>query len=217
MCGRLRVLSQRMAIAWGMIVSAIAPHKALVKLNQLEKEFERNLARLEKLELAAEFAEKLARIKALWPRYQHLMFGDELSVQRVEDVFELSEQLLQATDALTGHAADLAGLPAAHYVNMAGRNRMLSQRIGKFFLFREWPSLDERIAALTRLPARSSKATCRPWKKPRISRRNSPPSFGWSPANGRNSSTRLPGPLPCRQNPTCPPGHGRRRAPAAQR
>ncbi|MBL8419612.1 MAG: type IV pili methyl-accepting chemotaxis transducer N-terminal domain-containing protein, partial [Dechloromonas sp.] len=29
-------------------------------------------------------------------------------------------------------------VPAAHYVNLAGRNRMLSQRIGKFFLFREW-------------------------------------------------------------------------------
>ena len=149
MCGRLRVLSQRMAIAWCMIVSAIAPHKALVKLNQLEKEFERNLARLEKLELAAEFAEKLVLIKALWPRYQHLMLGDQLSVQRIEDVFELSEKLLQATDALTGHAADLGELPAAHYVNMAGRNRMLSQRIGKFFLFREWPSLDEKIAVLT--------------------------------------------------------------------
>jgi nitrate/nitrite-specific signal transduction histidine kinase len=77
------------------------------------------------------------------------MHGDQLSVQKIEDVFELSEKLLQATDALTGHAADLGELPAAHYVNMAGRNRMLSQRIGKFFLFREWPSLDEKIAVLT--------------------------------------------------------------------
>lgn len=148
MCGRLRVLSQRMAIAWCMIVSAIAPQKALIKLNQLEKEFERNLDRLDQHELAIEFADKFALIKDLWPRYRQLMRNDKISVERVEEVFELSEELLKATDALTGHAADLGGLPAAHYVNIAGRNRMLSQRIGKFFLFREWASLDEKIAAL---------------------------------------------------------------------
>jgi len=148
MCGRLRVLSQRMAIAWGMIASVVAPHKALIKLHQLDKEFERNLARLGKLDLAPEISEKLAQVKALWPRYQQLVGGEEISPQRVEAVFDLSEDLLAATDALTGCAADLGGLPEAHYVNMAGRNRMLSQRIGKFFLFRQWPSLDARIAAL---------------------------------------------------------------------
>jgi CRP-like cAMP-binding protein len=149
MCGRLRVLSQRMAIAWCMIVSAITPRKALIKLHRLDKEFERNLARLGKLELAPDLTEKLALVRPLWSRYQHLMHGDEVSIQRVQEVYELSEDLLEATDALTGHAANLAGLPEAHYVNIAGRNRMLSQRIGKFFLFREWPGLDDKIAALT--------------------------------------------------------------------
>ena len=149
MCGRLRVLSQRMAIAWCMITSAITPQRALIKLHQLDKEFERNLAHLDKLKLTPEFAAKLALIKALWPRYQQLMGGDELSTKRVADVFELSESLLEATDQLTGYAADLAGLPEAHYVNIAGRNRMLSQRIGKFFLFREWADLDEKITLLT--------------------------------------------------------------------
>jgi len=149
MCGRLRVISQRMAVAWGMIAFAIAPHKALIKLRQLEKEFERNLARLDKLEQAAKLTESLVLIKALWPRYQQLLCGEAPSEQRIEAVFELSEELLEASDRLTGQAAALAGLPAAHYVNMAGRNRMLSQRIGKFFLFRDRANLDDRIAALT--------------------------------------------------------------------
>ncbi|NTV71592.1 MAG: helix-turn-helix domain-containing protein [Azonexaceae bacterium] len=148
MSGRLRVLSQRMAIWWCMMVSGIAPQKALIKLHQLDKEFERNLDLLDQHELAVEFADKLSPIKTLWPRYRELMHGDEISVQRVEAVFELSEEILEASDALTRHVADLRGLPAAHYVNIAGRNRMLSQRIGKFFVFREWASLDERIAAL---------------------------------------------------------------------
>lgn len=33
-------------------------------------------------------------------------------------------------------------------MNMAGRNRMLSQRIAKFFLFRESAALDEKVAVL---------------------------------------------------------------------
>ena len=149
MCGRLRMLSQRMAVKWCMSVSAITPHTALIKLHRLNKEFERNLARLEKLELATDLTEKLARIKPLWVRYQDLLCRDDISAQRVEDVFELSEELLEATDALTGCAANLACLPEAHYVNMAGRNRMLSQRLGKLFLFSDWASLEEKIAALT--------------------------------------------------------------------
>ena len=148
MCGRLRVLSQRMAIAWGMVVFVVAPHKALIKLRQLEKEFERNLSRLDKLELATNLAEKLTSVKAVWLRYQALMCGEEPSIQRVGEIFALSEELLEASDSLTAQATALAGLPEAHYVNMAGRNRMLSQRISKLFLFSQWANLDERISAL---------------------------------------------------------------------
>jgi len=35
-------------------------------------------------------------------------------------------------------AEALADVPEVHYVNVAGRNRMLSQRIGKFFVFSDW-------------------------------------------------------------------------------
>lgn len=68
---------------------------------------------------------------------------------RAAPAFTLSEQMLEAADGLTLVATRVAGIPEAHYVNMAGRNRMLSQRIGKFFLFREWPALQETIAELS--------------------------------------------------------------------
>lgn len=149
MCGRLRLVSQRMAIAWGMIALAIDPPKARIKLKKLEKEFERNQARLAKLEAAAGLADKLATCKAVWSRYQAVLCGSEPALERIGEVFGLSEALLDATDALAGRAATLAGLPAAHYVNMAGRNRMLSQRISKLFLFREGATLSESVDRLT--------------------------------------------------------------------
>lgn len=151
MCGRLRLLSQRMVIAWGMIAFAIAPPQARIKLKQLEKEFERNLARLSQLEATVGLADKLMASKTAWLRYQALVCCDEPAIELAGEVFGLSEALLEATDSLTGLAATLAGLPEAHYVNIAGRNRMLSQRISKFFIFREWTLLGDGIDALVTL------------------------------------------------------------------
>lgn len=44
LCGRPRVLSQRMAVTWALIGRKVAPTKARVKLRQLTAQFERALA-----------------------------------------------------------------------------------------------------------------------------------------------------------------------------
>lgn len=147
-CGRLRVLSQRMAIAWWLGASAIAPLKARIKLRQLDKEFERTLAVLGQQPLAAELSERLQRVEEGWPDFRRALAEENAPPGAAEQLFRLSEEMLRASDELTGHAARLAGLPAAHYVNVAGRNRMLSQRIVKFFLFQSWPGLEEAISPL---------------------------------------------------------------------
>lgn len=147
-CGRLRVLSQRMAIAWWQSASGVAPLKAQVKLRHLDKEFGRTLALLGRMSLPAELAERLQRVGQRWPDYREALAIEEGAAADAERLFELSEAMLQATDALTGHAASLAGIPAANDVNIAGRNRMLSQRIVKFFLFQAWPGLYELVGTL---------------------------------------------------------------------
>ena len=144
-CGRLRLFSQRMALTWGAIAANVASSATKTRLRQFEKEFERNLAWLEQPELAREFLEKLNAIKPLWLSYRQAIGSEEATETLAEKLFVLSEKMLTATDELTACAAHLAGIPSAHYVNMAGRNRVLSQRISKFFLFREWGSLHARI------------------------------------------------------------------------
>lgn len=148
-CGRLRLFSQRMALAWGAIASDVTPNEARIRLRQFEKEFERNLAWLESLDLAGDLPEKLAAIKPLWISYLQTLGSEEATESLAEKVYVLSEEMLVATDGLTASAAHLAGIPAAHYVNMAGRNRVLSQRLSKLFLFREWAGLHESIAGLS--------------------------------------------------------------------
>ncbi len=147
MCGRLRVLSQRMALAWGAILSGVGPSQARINLRQYEKEFVRHLERLDRLELAPELRQRLAALKAIWPGYREAIAHEQ--IEQAETLFNLSEEVLELADSLTACASRLSGMPEAHYVNTAGRNRMLSQRIGKFFLFRDWGSLQDTVAQLS--------------------------------------------------------------------
>lgn len=147
-CGRLRLFSQRMALTWGAITANVASGATRTRLRQFEKEFERNLVWLEQLELDGGFPQKLNAIKPLWLSYRQAIGSEEATEDLVEKLFDLSEEMLVATDELTVCATHLAGIPAAYYVNIAGRNRLLSQRISKLFLFREWSSLQARIDEL---------------------------------------------------------------------
>lgn len=138
LCGRPRVLSQRMAIAWGLVGQNITSAKSAVKLRQLETQFMRTLDRLSNMGLPDPLADRLDAVIDVWPRYRQALFGAAPAMASAPLVLELSEEILEAIDHLAREAATHAAVPVAHYVNIAGRNRMLSQRIGKFFLFREW-------------------------------------------------------------------------------
>lgn len=144
-CGRLRLFSQRMALTWGAIATDVLSGTTKTRLRQFEKEFERNLAWLEHVQPASELGGQLNAIKPLWLSYRQAISSDEATEVLAGKLFILSEEILDATDGLTLCATHLAGIPAAHYVNMAGRNRVLSQRISKLFLFREWDGLHARI------------------------------------------------------------------------
>lgn len=145
LCGRLRMLSQRLGIAWGLIAFGISSSRGRVKLRQLEIEFGRSLGRLEKLDLPTGLGERLAAVSEIWPAYRQALLAPEAPAPDAQGVWTLSEKILDATDALTSQAALQAGTPEACYVNIAGRNRMLSQRIGKTFLFREEVANDEVV------------------------------------------------------------------------
>lgn len=145
LCGRPRVLSQRMAIAWALIGQDITPARAAVKLRQLNTQFERTLDRLTGMSLPDPLAGCLAAVSDVWPRYRHALFGAAPAMAGAPLVLELSEEILEAIDHLAGEAARHAAVPAARQVNIAGRNRMLTQRIGKFFLFREWGACSDAM------------------------------------------------------------------------
>jgi len=142
LCGRLRVLSQRLATSWAMIATGLPPAKYQVRLRALVGDFERVDKRLDGLALAPQVGERLQAVQAIWPAYREALLGSATPAEAAA-VLGLSEKMLEATDAMT-KAAELCGeTPDAHYVNTAGRNRMISQRVCKLFLFWDWPGCED--------------------------------------------------------------------------
>ena len=154
MAGRLRVLSQRMAVAWGVLFHDIDPGRTRIRLRQFESVFNRCLGQLHKLPLAQDAQAYLASIETLWPDYQAALHSEKIDIESAGKVFVLSEQMLDATDRLTACCAHNTGTPMAIYVHQSGRNRMLTQRIAKFFLFQDYDDLQARLPALLE-PARN--------------------------------------------------------------
>jgi CRP-like cAMP-binding protein len=146
LCGRLRVLTQRQAIAWAAAAHAVAPAEAAIELRQRTGEFERTLGQLDKANLDSALAAALALVRTTWLAYRAALFacGLESDAKRV---LGASEDVLAAADGLTTLAEHKAGSEQAHYVNVAGRNRMLSQRIVKFFLFQDLADCSETAHA----------------------------------------------------------------------
>lgn len=138
LCGRPRMLAQRMATNWGLLGQNINPAKAGAHLRQLKIEFERTLARLDSLGLPPGFAACLDAVIDIWTAYRPALFDAQPSLSAAGSVLDYSEAMLGAIDRLTSEAESLARRPAGHDVNIAGRNRMLSQRIAKLVLFRAW-------------------------------------------------------------------------------
>jgi len=146
-CGKLRVLSQRLAIAWGLMASDIAPSRARLRLRQLDDEFAHILDQLAAVDLPPALADDLLAVANLWPAYRAALTPPADPVEATR-LFALSEEVLAAADRLASEAGAASGAPDGITVNIAGRNRMLSQRIGKLFLFTPWQKDEAASEAL---------------------------------------------------------------------
>jgi CRP-like cAMP-binding protein len=143
LCGRHRLLSQRLATTWGMIARKLSANVERIALRKFLDQFEHNLEQLVALSalpqpLPPQVQKKLVALGAIWQDYRELLTAQVPDRSRAEAVFDLSEEILAAADTLTAAMATAAGTVAARQVNVAGRNRMLSARLTKLFLFNDW-------------------------------------------------------------------------------
>lgn len=139
--GRLRMLSQRMAKSWLMIGRGVLPGRARSMLKQSILQFERQLNELTALPVNKEVRQAQSALLLLWQNYKPLL-ANPATPTHVRKLFKLNEKLLAAAHSLTQAFANALDTPAGQIINLAGRERMLSQRMAKLYMLMEWKLTD---------------------------------------------------------------------------
>lgn len=137
LAGQQRMLSQRIVKSWVQIGLNVQPAISKRQLDESIRRFEQNLRVLEPMVNTPEARGALGGLHAAWAPLRSSVAG----VIRQSDaalVDARSEDVLMAAERLARILQDQATEPASRWVNLAGRQRMLSQRLVKIYMLRQW-------------------------------------------------------------------------------
>lgn len=136
---RLRMLSQRMAKSWLMLGRDVLPQRARSLLKHSIKEFEQQLGELASLPGNQKIRTAHSAVQTLWLTYKALL-DSPASPSNARKLFSLNEKVLWAAHqlmlAFEGNTTSTED--DRQLITLAGRGRLLSQRIAKLYMFLEW-------------------------------------------------------------------------------
>lgn len=134
--GRQRMLSQRIAKAYGQIGLNVRRDEAREQLKTAVAEFDSQLASLKRSAPTAPVADAIKTVEAIWKPYRDTAIAP-YSPEGALRVMQLSEDVLAAAQAAVVRLELLSKDTRGRAVNISGRQRMLSQRLAKYYLLRE--------------------------------------------------------------------------------
>lgn len=136
--GRQRMLSQRIAKLYAQAIRDVRKAEALKLMGDSIAIFEKQLAGLRGFAQQKNAADIVATYDQLGSRWQDykVVISAPPSGEGLRQVATLNEQVLASAHAGTQQLEKLHGGSLGKLVNMSGRQRMLSQRISKFYFFR---------------------------------------------------------------------------------
>ena len=143
--GRMRMLSQRMAKAYCQIGQNVLADKSRRILELSIKLYQEHLVELKAFAPSADIAATYTELETVWLRYRRLLAG-EPSLANARLIAQINEDALRLAHQGTTQLERAAGSSVGRLINISGRQRMLSQRMAKFYTFRQWgiggPNMD---------------------------------------------------------------------------
>jgi len=136
--GRQRMLSQRMAKAWMGLGQGVEVESARRVLDQSMALFDRQLTELKAFAPVGETRDTYVQLESAWSGYKTLLVGSAPSKDQGKPLLEQAGKVLALAHKGTGLYEQQSGKPGARLVNVAGRQRMLSQRMAQFYLANAW-------------------------------------------------------------------------------
>jgi hypothetical protein len=131
--GRQRMLSQRMGKAWLALVHKAEGRIAGTVLDKSMALFDRQLVELKAFAPSPEIRETYTALEAAWSDYKGALVGAAPSKAGAAAVLKADARVLALAHQGTVQYEAAMGRPVGKLVNVAGRQRMLSQRMAKFY------------------------------------------------------------------------------------
>lgn len=138
LAGEQRMLSQRVAKLYIQIGLNILPGPATSQITMASVQFESNLEALKTIVAGSENA--TGADKKLVDEWLKLKKAMSIAISRnaAEALARQSEATLAAAERLTSIVEDANKSGTSHIINLAGRQRMLSQRVAANYLLQSW-------------------------------------------------------------------------------
>lgn len=136
--GRQRMLSQRLAKLYLQIGQNIDAERSQRLLDSSLALFDRQLVELKNYAPTPPIRETYRTLEKRWGDYKDVLVGAAPSQENARRLMALSDEVLALAQQGAAQLEQHGGTTSARLVNVAGRQRMLSQRLSKLYQAKAW-------------------------------------------------------------------------------